>query len=492
MSRLFWKIFLGYWLATVILIVLTAWVSEQIAEVANLPTRSALRELRAQSRPVLAARRALSRAAARIRAGELEGLGRSRASPRRHSRVRNSERPRRLPILIIDPTGREVLGRPLPGLPGFLARDPPDSPATNGRGGWLVEHASAPSGARYTLLAPVEGPGRARTSTLGAAPGEPPPPVRLFAPRHGPWHALRWVRLALALVVSGAVCYVLARYLAAPIGRLRAAAGRVAVGDLSVRVSDSLGGRRDEIAELAREFDAMTERLEKLLGARARLLRDVAHELRSPLARLEVALELARQNAGGAASAEHDRIALETHRLADLISRLMELERLDEPLPESSMEKIDLRNLVRAVADDARFEHLEKNVAVNVHESGPDDSLVVKGDREELGSALENVVRNACRYSPPDSPVEIGIARAGGNVLVTVRDRGPGVSEAKLGLIFDPFFRADDARAPGHGGHGLGLAIARRVLERQRGHIAARNVEGEPGLVVTLSLLAAD
>jgi len=290
------------------------------------------------------------------------------------------------------------------------------------------------------------------------------------------------IRFLLVLGIATLLCWILARHLTTPVRTLRAAAARLAAGELGVRVGDSVGRRGDEIADLARDFDRMAERLQEMLESRERLLRDVSHELRSPLSRLAVALELARNAPPGETEAL-DRIELEAGRLNELIGELLTLTRLGEEQGSRRREVLDLGELVREVAGDAGYEAAGRGVEVCVVVHGDPR---VAGSPPELRSAVENVVRNAVRFSPAGSAVEVDVRSGDGACTVTVRDRGPGVPEELLPRLFEPFFKGDPARSHG-GGSGLGLAIARRAVELHGGTITARHRE-EGGLEVEIRL----
>jgi signal transduction histidine kinase len=234
----------------------------------------------------------------------------------------------------------------------------------------------------------------------------------------------------------------------------------------------------------------MAERLRQLLEGKQQLLRDVSHELRSPLARLQLALSLARRDPS-AGERHMARAALEADRLEQLIARTLKLVRLERPMHELEQVRVDVAQLLRTIAADVAIEADARGCLVNVQ---VEDALRVSGDAEVLRSAFENVIRNAVRYSPPAAIVEI-CARvlsqaAAQAVEVTVRDCGPGVPEKDLGLIFEPFYRVDAAREHrSEGGEGLGLAIAARAIALHRGTMVAANIPGG-GLLVRVTLPA--
>jgi two-component system sensor histidine kinase CpxA len=291
------------------------------------------------------------------------------------------------------------------------------------------------------------------------------------------------VILAATLLVSAVVCFLLARYLSDPVRHLRAATRSIADGDLRVRVATLVGRRRDELALLAFDFDAMAERLRNLLESQRQLLRDVSHELRSPLARLQIALGLARRpNAN--LEQEFDRIEQETQRLNELIGEILSLSRLDDPARELVPEPVNLEELLEALAENARIEAEPRWVRVELQTPAP---LTVAGDRELLFRALENVVRNAVGYSPHGSTVTLAYRQQDRQAIIQVTDQGPGVPADLVDRIFEPFFRVGSARDRASGGYGIGLAITARVIALHGGTVRARNVSGG-GLQVQVTL----
>jgi two-component system, OmpR family, sensor kinase len=296
-------------------------------------------------------------------------------------------------------------------------------------------------------------------------------------------------RLAVIFVVSGLACYGLARQLTRRLRTIREGSRRLAEGDLSVRIGPQLGALDDEATALARDLDQMAERIDALLGAQQRLLRDVSHELRSPLARLTVALELARQESGTGASDFHDRIAREADLLGQLIGEILTLTRLEgEAKAQRQADALDLSELVREVAEDADFEARPSRRRVEVVGG---DTITLLGYAEILRRAVENVVRNAVRFAPSESAVEVRLERAlieGRPVAqLHVRDRGPGVPEGYLKEIFQPFFRVSESRDRRSGGSGVGLAITERAVRLHGGSVTARNADGG-GLIVSIAL----
>ena len=292
--------------------------------------------------------------------------------------------------------------------------------------------------------------------------------------------------LAIALLVSTIICFFLTRHLVGPIDRLRQATRQMAAGDLSVRMLPNLKGRQDDLTLLAADFDTMAERVERLLESKQQLLRDVSHELRSPLTRLQLALSLARRHDGGV-ERQLTRIAAEADRLEQLIARILKLVRLERPGSALQGEPVDIGKLLETIAGDVAIEAEARGCALTLK---ADPGLQVAGDPELLRSAFENVIRNALRYGASGSAVEVrGSRGAGREIEVAVRDHGPGVPEKDLKLIFEPFYRVDAARDRAGGGEGLGLAIAARALAVHGGSIEAHNVP-EGGLEVAMRLPA--
>jgi two-component system, OmpR family, sensor kinase len=378
---------------------------------------------------------------------------------------------------VVEPSGKDMLGRPLPASLGSTAGHHPAAAGT-------APGAISPIGGVLVL---VGADGSSYHVVVGPVRDNP----RLFGELEQPWVPL-WV-LLIALVVSGALCFLLARYLAAPVERLRLATRQMASGDLNVRVVPALKGRQDDLGLLAADLDTMAQRLRTLLDTRQQLLRDVSHELRSPLTRLQLALSLARRESG-ATERYLARIGCEADRLEELIARTLKLARLEQPVPALEPRPIDIRDLLANILSDVAIEVDAQGCRIDL--DAP-HGLVIEGDPELLRSAFENVIRNAVRYSPHGAPVSVSAlleaipARPERRVAVVVSDRGPGVPEKDLQLIFEPFYRVETAREHRHvGGEGLGLAIAARAVTLHNGHIEARNLPGG-GLAVLITLPAA-
>jgi two-component system sensor histidine kinase CpxA len=294
--------------------------------------------------------------------------------------------------------------------------------------------------------------------------------------RIGSWFLMpeHWFMLVASMVLS----YWLAFHFTRPVRDLTKAVERFGRGDFSVRV-ESL--RRDEMGQLARAFNRMAERIQTLLTAERRLLLDISHELRSPLARLGVAVELARS--GDDLEGSLNRIQKESDRLNALVGQLLQVTRAEGDPNSLRRESVRLDTLVEQLVADAGIEAESHGCRLEYQTKEP---VTVEGDPELLRRAVENVLRNAIRYAPRESPVEVSLARRNGTAVVDVRDQGPGVPEEALPRLFDAFYRVDTDRNRTSGGIGLGLSIARRAIELHKGKISARN--RTPGLEVELEL----
>jgi two-component system sensor histidine kinase CpxA len=259
---------------------------------------------------------------------------------------------------------------------------------------------------------------------------------------------------------------------------MRRAVEQFGRGELATRLGSS---RRDEIGELSRAFDVMADQIETLLSAERRLLQDVSHELRSPLARLNFAVELARTSDDRDAAL--DRIKRDVDRLSALVDELLQLTRAEGDPSARALEEVRLDVLLRALAEDCTLEAEAKKCRLILRAEGP---WAVQGERELLRRAVENVLRNALRYAPDGTPIEIGLRLRDGDALISVRDHGVGVPDGDLEAIFETFYRVEDDRSRTSGGVGLGLSIARRAVVLHGGNIAARNAH--PGLRVSIAL----
>lgn len=299
-----------------------------------------------------------------------------------------------------------------------------------------------------------------------------------------------WPILLLSMLASGIACYWLARYLSRPLDKLRAATRRVAAGELDYRVAPSLQNRSDELTDLAHDFDSMTAQLQESMSEQRRLIKDVSHELRSPLARLQVALGIARQKNTGALDTELDKIGKAADYLEDIIADVLSL-----PVAGSGHRPLDdvveIRSLIEALVEDLQVEARGKHLQFNLQLANEDILIATRGS--SLTAALENILRNALKYSPAGGQVSVLLDMHGENCRIRVIDSGTGVAEEELKAIFRPFYRTDSARTRESGGIGLGLAITQRTILHHGGSISAQNTP-TAGLCITVELpsLSAD
>ena len=295
--------------------------------------------------------------------------------------------------------------------------------------------------------------------------------------------ALQW---GVALLVSGFICYLLTKYLTTPILRLSEVAQQLAAGDLNTRAGTEIVRRHDELGDLVRDFNTMAARIEELVSQQRQLIYDVSHELRSPLARLNVALDLGRERKGNDPAFDH--MEQDLDRLNEMIGRLLTIAKLDNSSIPMQMTQVNLSELASQVVHDAGFESQERGVVVRLT---AEKQHFVHGNTKLLHSAIENVVRNAIHYTASGSLVDVLLESIDvietSVVRLTVCDHGPGVPELELANIFQPFYRVANARDRQSGGTGLGLAIADRIVKIHGGTIRAENTVPQ-GLQVEILL----
>ena len=282
----------------------------------------------------------------------------------------------------------------------------------------------------------------------------------------------------LVLGATGILCWIAAAGVISPIRKIAASIAMFGQGNLNVRVDTD---RDDEIGQLGRSFNEMAERLERLILSERRLLGDISHELRSPLARLKFAMKLARTSSDPTAALE--RIERDVDRIASLVADIVEINVVEDDPALQDKREICVRDIINEVVRDCTVEAEIRGCRI---EMSGNICAPVQGNPELLRRALENVLRNGIRYSPEKSPVELNIREDADDAAITVRDYGPGVPETSLDRIFDPFFRVEEARNTTGGGSGLGLSIAKRAVCVHRGKIYAENAT--PGLRVTISI----
>jgi two-component system sensor histidine kinase CpxA len=448
MRRLFWRIFGLFWAATVVLILAIAWITSNNFENEKLPGLDVTRMDFVLNDELRSAQRA-------FREGGVDQL---------KQRMDEMQRLRGIEIYVLDTDNHDVLNRDVPQDVLDAAANPvQDSEGMHANRLRLRKIAGTDGKPVYTAVASYKGS----------------PLLRMLYRRPNTF----WTHVLIAMVISAAFSLLLAAYITAPLSRIRSSARRVARGDLSARVGNLPFGRSAEILALANEFDQMAARLKDLVEGQQRLIRDVSHEMRSPLSRLRVALELARSRETDETRAQLDRIEREALRLEEMISQAIQLSRM-ETTSQTRAEDIALDELVADVAADAAFEAQARPCSLHIAQTAP---LRVHAEADLLTSAIENVVRNAVTYTSASSTVDLRLDRVENQARLRVRDAGPGVAAADQARIFEPYFRTDAARQRKSGGSGLGLAIAKRAIERQGGRIRAYNADGS-GLEVEICL----
>lgn len=445
---LFFKIFFWFWLAVGLLV---AAVAVAVVATESDPVGVRWRELMG---------RALTfQAYSAVQVYERDG---AIALEAHFNRLQNTTQ---IQATLLDGQARQLVRRAiLPGTESLIARTRqshrPEADFTRDKTLAALQVESA-SGQRYILVCELPG---GLLSQFRATPGA------------------RFLRFLAAILTVGLVCYGLARYLTKPIVALRAATQRLAEGDLSARVVET--ARQDELADLGRDFNRMAGRIETLMKSQQRLVGDVSHELRSPLARLSVALELARLKAGAEAAPALDRIEREAERLNELIGQLLTLAKLESGVSAPPTTAVALDQLVKDIVADASFEAASRQREVKLLSS---DNCQTEGSPELLRRAIENVIRNAVRHTPENSTVEVKLERNDNQAVISVRDCGQGVPPSSLDQLFEPFYRVAEARDRQTGGIGLGLAITKSAIQLHGGQVSATNAAGG-GLEVKLTL----
>jgi len=289
------------------------------------------------------------------------------------------------------------------------------------------------------------------------------------------------LKVALPLAVLVILCLVIYRHLMSPLRQLEIATRQFTEGNLGVRVRALLGNRNDELAALAETFDRMAERTGNLILTQRRLIADLSHELRTPLARIEMAVSCVQEGI----DTQHllPRIQRECGIMRNLVEDTLTLAWLENEKPSLGEETLDLTDLLDSILDDARYEFPDHTLVAEL----PDKAELRGSSHRALAQAIENVVRNACNYTPVGGTVRITLRADQRGYTLEVADQGPGVSADQLELIFKPFFRAAKARGYRPSGHGLGLSLARRQVEATGGWIRAEN-RAAGGLLMRLWL----
>jgi signal transduction histidine kinase len=370
--------------------------------------------------------------------------------------------PRRSNYWLLDTNGNELSGRPMPAeMVGIAQRALRHENMARPDEAVVIVAPETTTRGEYLLIAEII-----------------PPPLAERVPGD-----ILWV-LKLGTIISALMCLVIAHYLSKPIERLRNATNELARGNLDIRVGATIGKRRDEIADLVRDFDSMAGELRNQIQSERNLLSGVSHELRSPIARMRLALALARTSDASERNEMLDRIEQDTIHLDSMLERILTVARLENGQYKPKLENLSLNEVLNEVVDDARFEAAATDATITC----ADDAIVnINGDPGLLRSAVENVVRNALFYSGEGGRIDVRLSVDDGHAVLTVRDNGKGVPEDALPLLFKPFFRVDDSRGTTTGGMGLGLAIVRNAVTVHSGTVTARNVTPH-GLEVEIRL----
>ena len=452
MGRLFWKIFLSFWLTLILVLLFSSWGTALYLESLNDVQRETNRDKLVRIRMD-----AISNA---IEYGGIAALKKTLNPGRRPP-------PAFFELSVSDKSGTILIHKKRRRMP-----QRPDISIVE-----VNKIINSIHGDEYKITAKV----------IKRMPAHPKF-GRLLRP-FGRFPALALLWFAIAVLISGSVCFWLAWYLTQPIRQLQMATRQLASGKLSTRIKNIMGNRRDEIADLGKDFDHMAEQLQNLLLSQKQLLSDISHELRSPLARLHIALGLTRQKTDSRVHAELDRIEHEAIRLDELIGQVLTLSRLDRDNAYKKEDYIDIATLLEDIVKDANFEaqHTQRSIAlVTKH------TWTIQANAELLYRALENIIRNAVRYTAENTQVTVTLhaIQAQSNVIqIDICDQGDGIPESHLETIFEPFVRLSSSRNRKSGGYGLGLAIAQRAIHFHNGEVSAIN-HSTAGLCVTVRLPA--
>lgn len=457
MRSLYWKIFISFWLASILIIVTTAWVSSEITQSSSRPTHE---RFFMDSYANAAVSTYLSSKEKGLR------LWLAHAAKERHMQF----------YLLSSDSGIIANGA----IPAQVARlgvqhqkDELDDGLIR-MGNQLISHEiMATNGTTYRLVALSYSPIHSKIEI--------------------PWLDLL-LRLGIAIAVSGAICYLLSVYLTQPLASLSSAAKSLARGHLKTRVQRFRGHYQDEIDLLSSEFNRMAEQLEQLVNSKERLLQDISHELRSPLTRLQLAIALARKYEQVENRSYFERMERECLHLNHLIGDILEFARLNKPEHTIDIEKTSISDLLCGIVEDARFEFGESSTKAHlIYLEQPEEAFFADVDTKLLARAVENILRNALKYSPANSPVHLMLSHNETRFQIRICDKGPGVPKKELRKIFAPFYRVDTARQSSTGGFGLGLSIASKAIRAHHGHIRAENqVDGGLCVIIDLPIRAVD
>ena len=448
MYSLFWKIFLTFWFTILIVELSTAWITVDLSEYEIHPI------LEKENDKFIAS----STEAVSILTSE--GLPGLRTWLQQDQNLKGVAE-----IFGINQRHEEVINRPLPSTVKVIL-DNDYANQTLSDHYQPIKHmlrfsTTTPDGDDYLVISLFE---------------HPPLIQYLFAPQ----------RVALGVLVSGLICFLLASYFTSPLTRLRRSTAMLTLGEFDTTSLQQLRNRNDEFGALAVDFEKMADRMHDLLNTQKQLLRDISHELRSPLARIRVALGLARNKYQSNDLEEHDRIEMEIERLEFLIRELLTFVKID-PNNAIPMSNVDICELLEHVVTDARYELQQATISQKINLYCP-GTIDIYADAHLLHRAIENIIRNAGYYSPNNSTITIRCSLRKTSIQIIIEDEGPGIPEDMLEKIFQPFVRVSTARESDTGGSGIGLAIAKRIVDTHKGTISANNKTGSQGLMVKVCL----
>lgn len=457
MRSLYWKIFVSFWLASILIIVTTAWVSSEITQSSSRPAHE---RFFMDSYANAAVSTYLS--------GREKGL---------KLWLAHAAKERRMQFYLLASDGKIIGNGSIPEEISRLGEQHKRDELDGGLihlGNELISHEIiATDGTTYRLVA------------------------LSYTPIHSkieiPWLDLL-VRLAIAIGVSGAICYLLSVYLTQPLESLSSAAKSLARGQFKTRVQRFRGHYQDEIDLLSSEFNRMAEQLEHLVNSKERLLQDISHELRSPLTRMQLAIALARKHEQAENRAYFERMERECLHLNHLIGDILEFARLNKPDHAIDIARTSISDLLHSIVEDARFEFGESSDHVHlIYLEQSDTAFFAEVDAKLLARAVENILRNALKYSPPNTPVRVKLDTQENRFQIRICDKGPGVPKKEIRKIFAPFYRVDTARQSSTGGFGLGLSIANKAIRAHNGSIKAENqVDGGLCVIIDLPIQAVD
>lgn len=439
MKSIIWRTLLSFWGATVVILAVVVFSNARVGQQWNEELYSVT------AFDIISAGRAV------FRADGLEGLAAWLTD--------DDNFPPGITLYVLENDSVDILGREFPwflwpaqqAMGGAQRAPPPDRRAHR-------QGVTGPDGTRYTFIV---GP-------------TPQPPLGAFG-----LPSVQWLVLLTAMLATAVACLALTRPLRRRLLRLQTAAGSLARGDLGARANLRTN---DEIGAVAHQFDRMAERIETMIRTQQELFRNVSHEIRSPLARIQVALALAEEERGGARDENLERIRRETEGLEGMIQQILDLARLENQGEDQALEDVDLVEVVSLVVDDVRFEGRSQDKSVRWNP--PEGLFRVRGLADVLRSAVENVLRNAIAHTPKHTRVDVSLENSEGTAKLHIRDRGEGVSGEQIDRIFEPFYRCSGER---RGGAGIGLAITQTAAALMNGTVEASSAPGG-GLRVTLKL----